>query len=46
MEEIIPDLVNTPDIGDFCTKMYRKVDQKNPITGLFNGVRVIMFQEE
>lgn len=47
MEEMNPDLVGENSyIEGFCRNMYRKVDIKNPVTGLFNGVRIIMFQEE
>lgn len=47
MEEIKPDLVGEMSyIDNFCAAMYHKVDKKNPVTGLFNGVRIIMFQEE
>jgi hypothetical protein len=47
MEEIKPKLVGKCDmIGTFCAEMYARVDDKHPVTGLFNGVRVIMFQEE
>lgn len=46
MEEIVPILMETPDIGDFCRKMYSKVGRENPVTGLFNGVRIVMFATE
>lgn len=45
MEEIKPN-TNTLTIQTFCEKMYLNVDIKNPVTGLFNGVRIIMFQED
>lgn len=46
MEELVPNLADTICIGDFCTNMYHKVDQKHPVTGLFNGIRIVMFLEE
>lgn len=47
MEELKAKLFgNNTMIGDFCTEMYHKVDDKNPVMGLFNGVRIIMFKEE
>jgi len=33
-------------IGDFCKKMYHMVERNNPITGKFNGVRIIMFFDD
>lgn len=46
MEEMtIRDLLGK-DIGEICTEMYLKVDKTNPVTGLVNGVRIIMFVEE
>ncbi len=47
MEEIKPELLGKNSyIDKFCEQMYRKVGSKNPVTGLFNGIRIIMFQEE
>lgn len=47
MQEIEPQLVGDSSmIGNFCKKMYRMVESDNPITGNFNGVRIIMFVEE
>jgi hypothetical protein len=47
MEEIKPDLVGDDSYVDsFCANMYHKVTGKNPVTGLFNGIRIIMFVEE
>lgn len=47
MEEIKPKLVGKySTIGTFCAEMYAKTDDRHPVTGLFNGVRIIMFQEE
>lgn len=47
MEELKPELVGRMNtIGTFCAEMYARTTDKNPVTGLFNGVRIIMFQEE
>jgi hypothetical protein len=47
MEEMKPDLIGENSfIENFCAAMYHKVDTKNPVTGLFNGVRIIMFVEK
>lgn len=47
MEEVKPESVGENSyIDKFCIQMYRKVDKENPVTGLFNGVRIIMFQEK
>ena len=46
IEEIEPNLMKTPMIGDLCTEMYHKVDRGKPITTLANGVRIIMYIED
>lgn len=47
MREIEPQLVGDSSmIGSFCRKMYHMVERNNPITGNFNGVRIIMFIED
>ena len=47
MQEIEPQLVGDSSmIGNFCRKMYRMVERNNPITGNFNGVRIIMFIDD
>jgi hypothetical protein len=47
MEELKPELVGEKStIGTFCAEMYHRTIGKNPVTGLFNGVRIIMFQEK
>ncbi len=47
MQEIEPQLVGDSSmIGNFCKKMYRMVERNNPVTGNFNGVRIIMFIED
>jgi hypothetical protein len=45
MEEIKPNHIGQT-IQNFSEIMYYKVDKTNPVTGLFNGVRIIMFQED
>jgi hypothetical protein len=47
MQEIEPQLVGDSSlIGNFCKKMYHMVERDNPITGNFNGVRIIMFIDD
>ena len=47
MEEMKAELVGENSYVDsFCANMYHKVTRKNPVTGLFNGIRIIMFVEE
>ncbi len=47
MQEIEPQLVGDYSmIGSFCRKMYHMVEKNNPITGKFNGVRIVMFVED
>lgn len=47
MEEMKPDLVGENSFVDsFCANMYHKVADKNPVSGLFNGIRIIMFVEK
>lgn len=43
IEEIEPNLIKTPMIGDLCTEMYHKVESGKPVTALANGVRIIMY---
>jgi hypothetical protein len=45
IEEIEPNLIKTPMIGDLCTEMYHKVEREKPVTSLANGVRIIMYIE-
>jgi hypothetical protein len=47
MEELKPEYFGKDStIGTFCAEMYHKTADKNPVTGLFNGVRIVMFTEE
>lgn len=47
MEEMKPNLVGENSYVDsFCVSMYHKAANKNPVTGLFNGIRIIMFVEK
>lgn len=46
MEEMTARDLLGKDIGDICKEMYLKVDRNNPVMGLINGIRVIMFVEE
>lgn len=45
MEEVKINILGK-NVGDLCTEMYHRVNKNNPVTGLMNGVRVVMFVEE
>jgi hypothetical protein len=45
MEEIFPE--KNKNIGDVCKEMYVMVaNDHTPVTGLVQGVRIIMFEEK
>lgn len=47
MEELKPEYFGKNNtIGTFCAEIYHRTTDKNPVSGLFNGIRIIMFVEE